>query len=53
MTNFEVARAMVGNASAYAEDSDMQTVICNLQYIQKLLNDPKSENPDYDCESFK
>lgn len=53
MTNVEVARAMVGNAIAYGKSGDLETVMHNLEYIQRLLENPDEENPDHDWDDFK
>jgi len=53
MTNLEVAKCYVGNALAYAESNDMETVINNLKYIKKLLEKPDEENKEHEWEDFK
>ncbi len=53
MTNLEVARAFIFNALAYAKSGDVKTVINNLEFIEKLLENPSIENNDYDWGDFK
>lgn len=53
MTNLEVAQCFVHNALAYGKSGDLRTVMNNLEYIDKLLEEPNKENPDYDWENFK
>ena len=53
MTNAEVARCLAGNATAYAESGDLETVKYNLCLIRDLLETPEQESIYYDWDDFK